>query len=367
MVVWGVDERDKTLKSGGRYTVRAKRKGRRTGSLCELSTGYAGFAAVAPFCGRARRNSPHPSAIPAPHPAMPDTSPASRSGPMPAHAAGTFTLPGGPSVHRLGFGAMQITGKGVWGSPADPAEAVRVLRRCVDLGIDLIDTADAYGPFVSETLIAEALYPYPEGLVIATKGGLTRQGPGKWEAVGRPGYLRQCVEMSLRRLRLERIALWQLHRIDAHVPREEQFGLMADLVAEGKVGCVGLSEVSVEQVQAAQAAGLRVATVQNLYNVGDRKHEAVLDYCERAGIGFIPWYPLNTGRLLREDGHGPLAEAAATLGATPAQVALAWLLRRSPVMLPIPGTSKVKHLEENAAAATLDLPDDVFAALARAD
>jgi pyridoxine 4-dehydrogenase len=284
-----------------------------------------------------------------------------------AHASGTFSLPGGPTVHRLGFGAMQITGKGVWGPPANHDEAIRVLRRCVDLGINLIDTADAYGPFVSEDLIAEALYPYPEGLVIATKGGLTRQGPSQWKAVGRPEYLHQCVEMSLRRLRLERIDLWQLHRLDARVPRDEQFGFMKEMVDAGKVRCVGLSEVSVEEIEAARTAGLTVATVQNRYNLGERQHDDVLDHCEREGIGFIPWYPLNTGKLLREDSHGPLADAAETLGATAAQVALAWLLRRSPVMLPIPGTSKVAHLEENTAAAALTLPDDLYAALTDAD
>ena len=287
--------------------------------------------------------------------------------PLVAHRSGTFTLPDGPTVHRLGYGAMQITGKGVWGPPADHAEAIRVLRRSVELGIDFIDTADSYGPFVSEDLIAEALHPYPDGLVIATKGGLTRQGPSQWNAVGRPEYLRQCVEMSLRRLKQERLDLWQLHRIDAKVPREEQFGLMKQVVDEGKVRSVGLSEVTVEEIEAARASGLTVATVQNLYNLGDRKHEAVLDYCEQEGIGFIPWYPLNTGKLIREDGHGPLADAAQALGATPSQVALAWLLRRSPAMLPIPGTSKVAHLEENTAAAALELPDDVFETLAGAD
>jgi len=284
-----------------------------------------------------------------------------------AHRSGTFTLPDGPTVHRLGYGAMQITGKGVWGPPTDHAEAIRVLRRSVELGIDFIDTADSYGPFISEDLIAEALHPYPDGLIIATKGGLTRQGPTKWAAVGRPEYLRQCVEMSLRRLRQERLDLWQLHRIDAKVPREEQFGLMKQIVDEGKVRSVGLSEVTVEEIEAARAAGLTVATVQNLYNLGDRKHEAVLDYCTREGIGFIPWYPLNTGKLIREDGHGPLADAAKTLGATASQVALAWLLQRSPAMLPIPGTSKVAHLEENTAAAALELPEDVFETLAGAD
>ena len=281
----------------------------------------------------------------------------------PALASGTFALGGDLPVHRLGFGAMQITGKGIWGEPADRPEAIRVLRRCLDLGIDFIDTADSYGPHVSEDLIAEALHPYPDGLVIATKGGLLRTGPGQWPVLGRPEYLRQCVEMSLRRLKLERIDLWQLHRIDPSVPRDEQFGAIADFVAEGKIRHVGLSEVNVEEIEAARRF-LPIASVQNLYNLGNRQHEAVLDYCERERIGFIPWYPLATGKLLTPDGHGPLADAAQTLGATPAQVALAWLLRRSPVMLPIPGTSRVSHLDENTAAAALDLPDRVFEALA---
>ncbi len=200
--------------------------------------------------------------------------------------------------------------------------------------------------------------------MIATKGGLTRTGPAKWHPVGRPEYLRQCVEMSLRRLGVERIDLWQLHRIDPKVPRDEQFGVMAEFVAEGKVRSLGLSEVSVEEIEAARAAGLTVATVQNLYNLGDRSHEDVLEYCEREGIGFIPWYPLASGKLLRGDGTGPLADAAAQVGATPSQVALAWLLRRSPVMLPIPGTKSIVHLDENLAAAAVSLPDDVYEALA---
>ena len=281
-----------------------------------------------------------------------------------AHAAGTFTFDG-QTVHRLGYGAMQITGPGVWGDPPDRAAAVAVLRRAVEAGVDFIDTADSYGPFVSEDLIREALHPYADGLVIATKGGLTRTGPGQWHAVGRPEYLRQCLEMSLRRLGVERIDLWQLHRIDPHVPRDEQFGAMAAFADEGKVRSVGLSEVSVEEIEAARAAGLAVATVQNLYNLGDRSHEDVLGYCEREGIGFIPWYPLASGKLLRGDGTGPLADAAAQVGATPSQVALAWLLRRSPVMLPIPGTRSLAHLDENLAAAALTLPDDVFEALGK--
>ena len=280
-----------------------------------------------------------------------------------AHASGTFSF-ADITVHRLGFGAMQLTGRGIWGEPADRDECLRVLRRAVELGVDFIDTAESYGPYVSELLIAEALHPYPDGLVVATKGGLTRTGPGEWPVLGRPEFLRQGVEMSLRRLKLDRIDLWQLHRIDPKVPRDEQFGVLADLVAEGKVRAVGLSEVSVEEIEAARRV-VPIATVQNLYNLGDRKHEDVLDHCEREGIGFIPWYPLNTGKLLKDDG-GPLADVARRLGATPAQVALAWLLKRSPVMLPIPGTSKVAHLDENMAAATLDLSDDDYAALDRA-
>jgi pyridoxine 4-dehydrogenase len=276
---------------------------------------------------------------------------------LPAHAAGTFALGGDLPVYRMGFGAMRVTGEGIWGPPADPAEAIRVLRRAVDLGITFIDTADAYGPHVSEELIAEALDPYADGLVIATKGGLVRYGPSKWEALGRPAYLRQCAEMSLRRLRLEQIPLYQLHRIDPEVPAEDQFGVLADLQAEGKVRHVGLSEVGVEEIEAAREH-VPVVSVQNRYSVGHRKHEAVVDYCEREGIAFIPWYPLEAGKLA--DPGGPVARAAETLGATPAQVALAWLLRRSPVILPIPGTSRVKHLEENTAAAELSLPDDLF-------
>ncbi|MDX1421133.1 MAG: aldo/keto reductase [Rubricoccaceae bacterium] len=279
--------------------------------------------------------------------------------PTPAHAAGRFEIGGELPVHRMGFGAMRLTGKGVWGPPADPAAALRVLRRALDLGITLIDTADSYGPFVSEDLIAEALHPYPEDLVIATKGGFVRTGPSRWHEVGRPAYLRQCVEMSLRRLKLEAIPLYQLHRIDPEVPREDQFGVLKELQDEGKIRHVGLSEVGVEAIEAAREI-VEVATVQNRYSVGRREHEDVVDHCEREGIGFLPWYPLEAGKLAD---NGALDEAAGTLGATPAQVALAWLLRRSPVVLPIPGTSSVDHLEENAAAAALDLPDDVFTAL----
>ncbi|MEU6034226.1 aldo/keto reductase [Actinomadura sp. NPDC047616] len=270
----------------------------------------------------------------------------------PATASGTFTIGGDLTVHRLGYGAMQITGPGVWGEPADRDEAVRVLRRAVELGVDLIDTADSYGPFVSEDLIAEALYPYPEGLVIATKGGLTRPGPHRWLPVGRPEYLRQCVEMSLRRLRLERIDLYQLHRIDPKVPLEEQLGVLRELRDEGKIRHIGLSEVTVEEIRAAREH-VEVASVQNLYNLTERKSQDVLEYCESEKIGFIPWFPLATGELAKPG--GVLAEASARHDASPAQLALAWLLHRSPVMLPIPGTSKVAHLEDNVAAATISL------------
>lgn len=273
---------------------------------------------------------------------MPDTA---SSAPA-AAASGTFRIAGDLPVHRLGYGAMQITGPGVWGPPRDRGEAVRVLRRAVALGVTLIDTADSYGPHVSEALIAEALHPYPDGLVVATKGGLTRPGPNQWVPNGRPEYLRAQCEGSLRRLRLERIDLWQLHRVDDKVPADEQFGVLAELVREEKVRHVGLSEVSVAQIEAARRV-VPIATVQNRFNLAERDAEPVLEYCAGHGIGFIPWFPLLTGKLA-EPG-GALAEAAARHGATPAQVALAWLLARSPVMLPIPGTSRVAHLEENVA------------------
>jgi aryl-alcohol dehydrogenase-like predicted oxidoreductase len=271
----------------------------------------------------------------------------------PISASGTFTI-GDLVVHRLGYGAMQITGPGVWGPPKDVDEAIRVLRRAVELGVDLIDTADSYGPHVSEELIRQALYPYPRGLVIATKAGLTRTGPNLWHPVGRPEYLRQECEMSLRRLGLERIDLFQLHRIDPKVPAEEQFGLLRDLQNEGKVRHVGLSEVNVEQIEAARRV-VPIVTVQNRYNLIDRQSEGVLDHCEDNGIGFIPWFPIASGELAKPG--GVVDRIAKAVGATPAQVALAWLLRRSPVMLPIPGTSTVKHLEENCRAATITLTD----------
>lgn len=286
----------------------------------------------------------------------------STTGERPATASGTLTLGGDLTVHRLGFGAMRITGPGVWGEPQDRGEALRVLRRAVELGIDLIDTADSYGPYVSEELIREALHPYPAGLVIATKAGLVRTGPGRWEPVGRPEYLRQECEMSLRRLGLERIDLFQLHRIDPLVPAEEQVGELRDLQHEGKIRHIGLSEVSVEEVERARRIA-EIVSVQNRYNLVDRQSEPVLRYCEQHRLGFIPWFPLATGSLA-EPG-GPLRALAQELGATPGQAALAWLLHRSPVMLPIPGTSSVRHLEENVGAAGVRLRDEQVAELER--
>jgi len=276
-----------------------------------------------------------------------------------AASAGTITLGGDLTVNRLGYGAMRITGKGIWGEPADRAECLRVLRRLPELGVDFIDTADSYGPFVSEELIREALHPYRD-MVIATKSGLTRYGPDIWRPVGRPEYLRQCVLMSMRRLGVERIDLWQLHRIDSKVPRDEQFGVIAEMRREGLIRHVGLSEVNVEEIEAARKF-FPVVSVQNHYNLVRRKYEEVLDFCEREAIAFIPWYPLEAGSLTDEG--GAVATVARRLDATPAQVALAWVLERSPVMLPIPGTSKVKHLEENVAAASLELTGEEFRTL----
>jgi aryl-alcohol dehydrogenase-like predicted oxidoreductase len=273
-----------------------------------------------------------------------------------AAPSGTFDIGGDLTVNRLGFGAMRITGKGVWGEPEDRVEALRVLRRLPELGVNFIDTADSYGPFVSEDLIREALHPY-DGIVVATKGGYTRHGPDEWEELGRPEYLRQCVLMSLRRLGVERIDLWQLHRIDDKTPRDEQFGVIADMQREGLIRHVGLSEVSVADIEDARRY-FAVASVQNMYNLVSRGSEDVLDFCEREGIAFIPWYPLGAGRLTREG--TVLDRVAKKLGATGAQVALAWVLQRSRVMLPIPGTSRVSHLEENVAAASLQLDDDDF-------
>jgi pyridoxine 4-dehydrogenase len=277
-----------------------------------------------------------------------------------AAAAGTFDLGGVLRVNRLGFGAMRITGKGIWGEPENPEEARAVLKRAVELGINLIDTADSYGPEVSERLIGETLHPYPDDLVIATKGGLLRDGPGQWRPDGRPEHLRQACEGSLRRLKVDRIDLYQLHRIDSRVPAEESFGALAELREEGNIRDVGLSEVGVGVFQRAQEI-VPVVSVQNRYNLTDWGSEDVLDFCEREGIGFIPWFPLATGDLARPG--GPLDEIAARHDASPGQVALAWLLWRSPVMLPIPGTSSVKHLEENVAAASLDLDEEELAAL----
>jgi aryl-alcohol dehydrogenase-like predicted oxidoreductase len=289
--------------------------------------------------------------------------PAASAPKRPAERSGTFSIGGNLPVHRLGYGAMQLTGPGVWGQPADRAQAIAVLRRAVELGINLIDTANSYGPYVSEELIREALHPYSKGLVIATKAGLARTGPGRWIPLGRAEYLRQECEMSLRRLGVERIDLFQLHRIDPKVPADDQFAVLRDLQKEGKIRHVGLSEVTVAEIETARRI-VTVATVQNQYNLAYRNYEDVLDYCTRENIGFIPWFPLATGDLAKP--HGVLTGIARRLGAQPAQVALAWLLKKAPVILPIPGTSKVKHLEENTAAALLDLDDSIMEELANA-
>ena len=282
------------------------------------------------------------------------------SEPLPAAAAGTVALGADLTVNRLGFGAMRLTGAGIWGRPDDPEECTAVLRRAVDLGVNLVDTADSYGPFVSEELIAAALYPYPADLVIATKGGLTRSGPGRWEAVGRAEYLRQCVEMSLRRLRLDRIDLYQFHRIDPRTPLEESLGALRELREQGKIGRIGLSNVSVDELAAARGI-IDVVSVQNRYNLTDRRSEAVLDVCERDGLAFLPWAPVAGGELARPG--GPLDEAARSHGVSISELSLAWLLHRSPVILPIPGTSRVAHLEENVAAARLTLSDGEWSSL----
>lgn len=280
-----------------------------------------------------------------------------------AAASGTFRFGGELPVYRLGFGAMRITGDGVWGPPKDHDEAVRVLKRAVDLGVNLIDTADAYGPNVSEELIAEALYPYPDGLVIATKGGLTRTGPNQWPPNGKPEHLREAIEGSLKRLRLDRIDVYQFHRPDPKVPFEDSVGTLADLQREGKIRFVGLSNVSVEQLATAQKI-VPIVSVQNMYNLTQRDSEDVLDACGRQNIGFIPWFPLATGDLAKPGGK--LARIASAHDAAPSQIALAWLLRRSPVMLPIPGTSSVTHLEENMQGACVQLTDEEFEELDRA-
>ena len=272
-----------------------------------------------------------------------------------AQLSDTFSLGGDLPVHRLGYGAMQLPGPGVWGEPADRDGALRVVRAAVEQGVDFIDTADSYGPFVSELLIAEALHPYPEGLVVATKAGLTRQGPGIWTPVGRPAYLRQQVELSLRHLRVERIDLIQLHRIDPDVPLADQLGVFTELQEEGKVRHIGVSEVSVDELKAAREI-VDVVSVQNLYNLTNRQSQDVLDYATAEGIGFIPWFPIATGDLAAPD--SPVADIARELDATPSQVALAWLLQKSPVVLPIPGTKSVDHLTENLGAAGLTLSDE---------
>jgi pyridoxine 4-dehydrogenase len=275
-------------------------------------------------------------------------------------SAGTFTLGGDLTVNRLGFGAMRITGPGIWGEPQNREEARRVLRRAVELGVNFIDTADSYGPEVSEDIIAEALYPYPKDLVIATKGGFARSGPNKWEAVGRPEYLRQCVEMSLRRLKVERIELYQLHRIDPKVPVEESLGALKDFQKAGKIRHIGLSEVSPEEVDRARKT-VEIVSVQNQFNLSFRKHDKVLEYCERHKLGFIPWFPVAAGKLAQPG--GPLDKAAHQHRATVAQISIAWLLHRSRVMLPIPGTSSVKHLEENVASADVHLSAEEWKAI----
>jgi len=267
------------------------------------------------------------------------------------------------TVNRLGFGAMRITGPGIWGEPKDPAEAQRVLRRAVELGVNFIDTADSYGPSVSEQIIGDTLYPYPSGLVIATKGGLTRQGPDRWAPVGRPEYLRQQTEMSLRRLRVERIDLYQLHRIDPKVPVEESLGVLKDLQSEGKIRHIGLSEVSPAEIERAQKT-VEIVSVQNKYNLSDRAHEPTLTWCEQHNVGFIPWFPVAAGQLARPG--GVLDEVARRHGATVAQLSIAWLLHRSPVMLPIPGTSSVPHLEENIASAGVKLSADEWKTIEQA-
>ena len=281
-----------------------------------------------------------------------------------ASASGTFSIAGDLPVHRLGYGTMRLVGEGAWGEPQDAVEARRVLRLAVDLGVTLIDTADAYGPEIAERLICEALHPYPPGLVIATKGGITRQGPAKTEYVGRAGYLIQCVEMSLRRLKLERIELYQLHRIDPRTPLEETLGALRQMQEQGKIRHIGLSEVTSTEIEQAQKI-VPIVSVQNRYSIADRRHEQTLDWCQERGIAFLPWYPMSAGKILKPDhpASRALRQIADRHGATPAQLSLAWLLQRSRVMLPIPGTSQVKHLEENVAAASLEIGPEEWAEL----
>lgn len=286
----------------------------------------------------------------------------SSTGTPTAAQSGTITLGGDLTVNRLGFGAMRITGDGVWGPPRDHDEAIVVLRRALDLGINLIDTADSYGPEVSENLIAEALYPYPQGLVIATKGGFVRPGPGQWTPDGRPEHLRSALEGSLKRLRLDHIDIYQFHRPDPNVPFADSVGTLADLQRQGKIRHIGLSNVTPEQLAQAQKI-VPIVSVQNRYNLTDRESESVLDACQRNDIAFIPWYPLATGNLARAG--GPLDAIARRHHAAPSQIALAWLLQRSPIMLPIPGTSSVSHLEENVAAAAIHLSQAEFDELGR--
>ncbi|MEO8737714.1 MAG: aldo/keto reductase [Edaphobacter sp.] len=279
-----------------------------------------------------------------------------------AAASGTFAIGGDLTVNRLGYGAMRITGDGIWGEPKDADGAKKVLRRAVELGVNFIDTADSYGPSVSERLIGEALAPYTGGVVVATKAGMVRLGPNKWEPLGRPAYLRQEVEMSLRYLKVERIDLWQLHRIDSKTPVEESLGEIAKLQKEGKIRHVGLSEVKPKEIEQARKV-IEIVSVQNKYNIGDRAHEDVVEYCEKNGLAFIPWFPVAAGKLAQAGGK--LDAAAKKHGATVSQLSLAWLLHRSPVILPIPGTSSVKHLEENVAAAGVQLDDKDWAELER--
>jgi aryl-alcohol dehydrogenase-like predicted oxidoreductase len=284
----------------------------------------------------------------------------------------TFLIGGNLPVHRLGYGTMRLVGEGAWGEPSDPEECRRVLRRAVDLGVTLIDTADAYGPEIAERLIAEALHPYPSGLVIATKGGITRQGPSKTEYVGRAGYLIQCVEMSLRRLKLERIDLYQLHRIDPRTPLEETLGALAQMQQQGKIRHIGLSEVTPAEIEQAREI-VPIVTIQNRYSIADRRHEDTLNWCESKGIGFLPWYPVAAGKLMNQNAPtktavspqliDTLQRTARRLNITVAQLSLAWLLHRSPVLLPIPGTSQVAHLEENVAAASINIDPAVWTEL----